>query len=621
MKKSKKFMVQIRVVMGVMLACVLLVGLCGVLTTSNLGNRKDAIYNEYVTGYENYLTGSVCLLQAVSDIRQAASEVSDETIGSCLSDAAAKMEHAEAYFDTAKEAFQDEEILNLLAQFRTQSDAFGSKVTQATESYAGGSKDFSSAVSSADEIAAAVEGIGTQLSDLADTKMTAEETSTKTYVQNAMLFLTLASFFALIFGIIMECYMVRAIKRPLRILTGIAEKLAVGDVNIKIEPYKNDEFGELIDKFKIVINNIHAQAEIASQVAVGDLTVDVNINSSEDLLGNALDKLVDEHNGMMSNIREASMQVMTGADQVAAASQSLAQGSTQQASAIEQVTASISDIAERTRENTEQMNEANDLVHNTKDSAMHGNEQMKEMISAMSEINESSENISKIIKVIDDIAFQTNILALNAAVEAARAGAHGKGFAVVAEEVRNLAGKSAEAASETAEMIEDSIRKVERGSQLATETAKALDAIVAEVEHIVTITNHVAVAFNEQATAVAQIDQAISQVSTVVQTNSATSEECAAASEELSNQAAKLKDLVSKYRLKSSYTMGDSGFGYQGSSGSTGSFGSSGSFSIGTRGDRGTSSVPNIPTIGSTNYQPNDENEKIIALGDGFGKY
>ncbi|MSS62681.1 methyl-accepting chemotaxis protein [Velocimicrobium porci] len=358
------------------------------------------------------------------------------------------------------------------------------------------------------------------------------------------------AFIGILISVIFEIVIVRSIRIPLKKLKKVSESLAVGDVQITVQKESDDEFGELMDEFKIMIDNIRKQAMIAEQIAKGDMCIEVQPNSEKDILGYALKKIVDDNNRVLGNIKEASMQVTSGSGQVASASQSLAQGSTEQASAIEQVSASIEDIAERTRVNATDANEANRLVNETKEDAVKGNEQMNEMIHAMEEINESSENISKIIKVIDDIAFQTNILALNAAVEAARAGTHGKGFAVVAEEVRNLAGKSALAASETAEMIEDSIKKVENGSKLAQETAVALNHIVAAVDNIVDLINGIAGASNEQATAVAQIDQALAQVSQVVQTNSATSEQCAAASEELSNQAVRLRELISIFNLK-----------------------------------------------------------------------
>ena len=260
--------------------------------------------------------------------------------------------------------------------------------------------------------------------------------------------------------------------------------------------------------------------------------------------------LLDDHNHVLGNIREASAQVTTGSEQVASASHALAAGSTEQASALEQVSAAIDEIANRTKNNAAEASNANILVVEAKEGVVKGNYQMQEMMIAMDEINKSSVDISKIIKVIDDIAFQTNILALNAAVEAARAGAYGKGFAVVAEEVRNLAAKSAKAASETAELIENSISKVEKGSIIAAETGAALSEIVENIDKIVEIISGVAVASNEQATAITQIDMALGQVSQVVQSNSATSEQCAAASEELSNQAVRLRELIAGFKLR-----------------------------------------------------------------------
>ena len=330
----------------------------------------------------------------------------------------------------------------------------------------------------------------------------------------------------------------------------------VGDGGIEVEITKdsNDEFGEIIDAINEMVVSVKHDARLAYNISEGDLSMEVVPRTDIDVLGMAFRKLVDDNNHILGNIREASMQVTTGSEQVASASQSLAQGSTEQASSLEEITASIGDIADRTKANAEQANNANKLVHEAKDGAAKGNAQMGEMIEAMHDINHASENISKIIKVIDDIAFQTNILALNAAVEAARAGAHGKGFAVVAEEVRNLAGKSAQAASETAELIEDSISKISKGSKLAEDTAKALETIVGNIEQIVELISNIANASNEQATAITQIDMALGQVSQVVQSNSATSEQCAAASEELSNQAMRLRELIAKFKLRAAET-------------------------------------------------------------------
>ena len=356
--------------------------------------------------------------------------------------------------------------------------------------------------------------------------------------------------FMILFNAFVCKYILKMIGKPLGQLKAAADKLAVGDVEVEIQRESGDEFGDVAESFAEMAANLQGQAGIARQLATGDRTMNVVPRSEKDVVGNALQHMMVEENHVLSSIKEASYQVTTGSEQVASASQSLAQGSTEQASAIQQITASIEEITQRTKINANDANETNKLVIEAREHAELGNTRMEQMRGAMAEINDSSENISRIIKVIDDIAFQTNILALNAAVEAARAGQHGRGFAVVADEVRTLAGKSAQAASETAELIEDSIRKVAHGSALAEETAEALEKIVASIERVVDLVNSIAIASNDQATAITQIDQAITQVSQVVQTNSATSEQCAAASEELSAQAARLRDMITRYQLK-----------------------------------------------------------------------
>lgn len=538
-----------------MLVCIILTAAAGVQVIS-LTNRAHA------ARYENYGKGELELSQAFSDFHQV--KVHLRNVLYLYAD------------DKAKQAEEIEKIYVVMESAETSFTKFSSKLDQYDS---GIGTDFQECIAYIEEYKASVEKaisyvnanqLESARQELLTTGVTAannaedvmniiiselEEESAnasaeiETQIQTLKYGLSAICLLSVVISAVCSVSLMRVISIPVKRLTEASQKLAVGDIEVDCRKYRNDDLGVLMDNFSAMADTIKEQAYIAERISQGDMTVAVQPKGERDVLGKALKKLVDDNNYMLGNILNSTMQVNIGAGEVASASQALASGSTEQASAIEQITASIDEIAERTRENASQAREADTLVLDVKDKAVMGNEQMKSMIEAMNEINTSSETISKIIKVIDDIAFQTNILALNATVEAARAGEHGKGFAVVADEVRNLAARSAAAASETAEMIEDSISKVGNGTKIARKTADALDEIVTAVDQAVGLIDYIATSSVDQSTAITQIDQAIEQVSQVVQTNSATSEQCAAASEELSNQATKLRSLMAGYKL------------------------------------------------------------------------
>jgi methyl-accepting chemotaxis protein len=337
-------------------------------------------------------------------------------------------------------------------------------------------------------------------------------------------------------------------------------RIADGDVNVddimtekdtKIANRK-DEIGTLAKMVTRLLAGAKNQSEEAKLVAEGDLTVEIDLKSDRDVLGLSLKELVGNFHQMAQSIVQAASKVTLSSESVANSSIVLSQGATEQASAIEELNTTIEGISKQTELNAENAASANELAQKAKENAEIGNRQMKDMLAAMQEISEASRNINKVIKVIDDIAFQTNILALNAAVEAARAGQAGKGFAVVAEEVRALAGKSANAVKDTTDMIESSIRKVAAGTKIANDTANALNEILAQVGKSAELVGAINTASKEQEYGIRQVEQGIAQVSQVVQTNAATAEESAAASEELSKEAAQLKHYVNVFKLRDS---------------------------------------------------------------------
>lgn len=352
----------------------------------------------------------------------------------------------------------------------------------------------------------------------------------------------------------------RNIVRPLRQLSVVADKIAEGDLDVEINIKSNDEtslvatsFNKTVVRLKSYIAYIEEISELLKQVGNGNLQLEFKqtYDGEFKIVKEALVSTTEMLNDTLSQINLASEQVASGSDQVSSGAQALSQGATEQASSIEELSATMNDISSQILKTAENATKAKTIAVEATHATTNGQEQMKLMVEAMEEISRTSNEIGKIIKNIDDIAFQTNILALNAAVEAARAGNAGKGFAVVADEVRNLASKSAESAKNTSTLIESALHAIEKGTQIVNRTASSLQDIVQGSEQSAEIIQYIADASNEQAQAITQVNLGVEQISAVVQTNSATAEEEAAASEELSAQAQLLKELLSKFTLKS----------------------------------------------------------------------
>ena len=346
--------------------------------------------------------------------------------------------------------------------------------------------------------------------------------------------------------------MIAPIKESTTALAGLSE----GNLDISVSGEFKGDYALIKDALNSTVETVKRYidevTEILEHIARGDMTVSIfsEYKGGFSQLKESINKSIVAFNEVLSEIDTAATQVASGSRQVSDGSQTISQGASEQAAEIDQLTSTVTQIAAQADQNAQNASIANELVKTAKMDASKGTGQMEKMQKAMEEIKAASMSIGKIIKVIDDIAFQTNILALNAAVEAARAGVHGKGFAVVADEVRNLAAKSAQAAKETTEMIENSIAIVGSGTKIADETADALQHIVSGVEKAADLVGQITESSSEQVTGIQQVNNSIDQMMRVVQTNSATSEQTAATSEELSSQAEMLREMVSGFQLR-----------------------------------------------------------------------
>ncbi len=393
-------------------------------------------------------------------------------------------------------------------------------------------------------------GLLTQVIDIND--VIAEEAVHIADIEGARV--ELIALIGMVAGVVVAIFLgillTRGITVPLAKGVGFAQEIAEGNLQIELDVNQKDEVGKLADALRFMLGALRYKEQAVETISQKDLTLDVNAASEKDSLGHSLIRMVDSLNEMLAQVNESVDQVASGSDQVSQASQNLSQGATEQASSLEQISSSITEVNGQSRQNADNATEANGLAKQATEDAENGNQQMKELVEAMGRINASSDEISKVVKVIDDIAFQINLLALNANVEAARAGKYGQGFAVVAEEVRNLAVRAAEAVKETTTMVEDSIANITTGNELVEKTAGQLEAIVTGSTKVAEFLGEIASASKEQAQAIDQITEGLDQIDQVTQANTASAEESASAAEELAGQGQQLKAMIATFKLK-----------------------------------------------------------------------
>ncbi|MGL4594916.1 MAG: methyl-accepting chemotaxis protein, partial [Thermoguttaceae bacterium] len=365
--------------------------------------------------------------------------------------------------------------------------------------------------------------------------------------------LVVSTICAVILGTILCTWISRDITSGIkRIVTNMLHVAKEGDVELQLHQadlMRKDEVGQMVRSFGEILAEIKELTSVAAALGDGNWCVQINVRGEKDAMNLALAKMVEQVKEILNAFAKNVAAVNEGATRVAQASESLSQGASESAASVEEISATMTEIGRQTNDNAKNADQANSLAKQTSDSAVNGQEMMKKMITAMEQITKNSQEVQKVVKVIDDISFQTNLLALNAAVEAARAGSHGKGFAVVAEEVRNLASRSAKAAAETTQMIDNSSKQIAAGAGIASQTSDMLNEIVSQATQVASLIASIASASTEQASGVKEVSHGLHQIESVTQQNTASAEQTAGISAEMNNKTVELQKLIGQFRI------------------------------------------------------------------------
>lgn len=555
MKKFKDFSISRKLSIGflAMILMILAVGGIGTFGMIHINNMDTYLYEKQTAPIDNLIGAYEAIYQSRVDVREAIIESNDpskveEYNKSCKNNMQTFLDDMEIYRPT----ITTQASLDLVD---TVEKLFNESYMPAVE------KAFELAQAGNQQAAAAALHSATNdtttlfqnMKQLVENRMASAKNTSDSNGQSAIvLTIVLAIFVVLgaVAGRLLGLRISRMITKPIERIVDAAGSIALGRVEVDLGDLNSkDETGQLAAAFTKMLEGIRKQVIAAEVISKGDFTQTVPLRSEEDALGLALERIKNDLSNTLQMISMAADQVNTGSEQVSSAAQALSSGATEQAASVEELNASIVSVAQQASHNAVSVSNATNYVEQAVKGMSDSHEYMQRLDGAMHEIGEDSQQISKITKLVEDIAFQTNILALNAAVEAARAGSAGKGFAVVADEVRNLAAKSAEAAKQTANLIQKSVATVSEGERLAAETLKALGEVSEKAQMVDQTIREIEAASSAQAVAIEQINQGLSQVSAVVQNNAATAEESSASSEELAAQAQTLQEEVSKFKL------------------------------------------------------------------------